>query len=201
VAEPNQDELIEKYRAYVGHVAEIYIDQRELLRWLHAEAVWQRDEARRERDLAVAHDRQPYPTAWAFEQVCRADREKRARIDAALELLEDAPGMELTRVGIDALRVKLQGDHPVRPRFSGPMQPVHPCRQIPTRHCPAVYDAECGDRPCARFESEDETPWLPELPAAKRPAEPDVTPPDPSGRIVDHGLVQPFTDTDLEETA
>jgi hypothetical protein len=25
----------------------------------------------RERDLAVAHDRQPYPTAWAYEQVCK----------------------------------------------------------------------------------------------------------------------------------
>ncbi|MGW4525153.1 hypothetical protein [Amycolatopsis sp. NPDC004378] len=101
-----------------------------------------------------------------------------------------------------AIRAALQGDQPteqpVRPRFSGPMEPVHPCRQIPTRHCPAVYDDVCGDRPCARFESEDETPWLPELPAAKRPAEPDVTPPDPSGRIVDGGPVQPFTDTDHE---
>lgn len=92
----------------------------------------------------------------------------------------------------------LEGDQPLRPPYSGPMQPVHPCRQIPTRHCPAVYGAECGDRPCARFESEDETPWLPELPAAARPAEPDVTPPDPSGRIVDGGPVQPFTDTDHE---
>lgn len=25
-----------------------------------------------ERDLAIAHDRQPYPTAWAYEQVCKA---------------------------------------------------------------------------------------------------------------------------------
>jgi hypothetical protein len=35
---------------------------------------------------------------------------------------------------------------------------------MPTRHCPAVYDGQCGpDRPCARFESEDETPWLSEM--------------------------------------
>jgi hypothetical protein len=26
----------------------------------------------RERDLAIAHDTQPYPTAWAYEQACKA---------------------------------------------------------------------------------------------------------------------------------
>lgn len=49
------------------------------------------------------------------------------------------------------------------PRFNGPMDPVYPCREMPTRHCPAAYDAECGDRPCARFQSTDETPWVPEV--------------------------------------
>lgn len=44
-----------------------------------------------------------------------------------------------------------------------PPPPEHPCRIMPTRHCPDVYEGVCGDRPCARFESEDETPWLPEL--------------------------------------
>lgn len=29
------------------------------------------DQARAERDLAIAHDRQPYPTAFAYEQVCK----------------------------------------------------------------------------------------------------------------------------------
>jgi len=45
------------------------------------------------------------------------------------------------------------------------MEPVYPCRVMPTRHCPAVYGGTCNDRfkPCARFESEDETPWLPEI--------------------------------------
>lgn len=35
-----------------------------------------------------------------------------------------------------------------------------PCRIMPTRGCPPVYDGLCGDRPCARFESEDEAPWI-----------------------------------------
>lgn len=43
------------------------------------------------------------------------------------------------------------------------MTPEHPCRQMPTRHCPKVYAGVCGDRPCARFESEDPAPWLPEI--------------------------------------
>ena len=55
-------------------------------------------------------------------------------------------------------------DEPLKPRFNGLMDPVYPCREMPTRHCPAVYEAVCGEsRPCARFESNDETPWLPEL--------------------------------------
>lgn len=45
-------------------------------------------DAEREHDLAIAHDRQPYPTTWAYEQVCEAlevakakltDSEKRAK--------------------------------------------------------------------------------------------------------------------------
>lgn len=34
----------------------------------------------RERDLAVAHDTQPYPTAWAYEQTCKVLNEKREQI-------------------------------------------------------------------------------------------------------------------------
>ncbi|WNI15561.1 hypothetical protein [Actinacidiphila sp. ITFR-21] len=42
------------------------------------------------------------------------------------------------------------------------------CRVIETRTCPDSYDGQpCGDRPCARFESDDPTPWVPEgTPAA-----------------------------------
>jgi hypothetical protein len=42
-------------------------------------------------------------------------------------------------------------------------EPDHPCREMPTRACPALYEGVCGERLCARFESDDETPWLLEL--------------------------------------
>lgn len=57
---------------------------------------------------------------------------------------------------------------PLRPEYLGPLEPVHPCRKMFTRHCPAVYAGLCGDRPCARFESDDETPWWPEITGDRR---------------------------------
>lgn len=36
---------------------------------------------------------------------------------------------------------------------------LYACREMPTRHCPVSYNSVCGDRPCARFGSSDETPW------------------------------------------
>ena len=41
-----------------------------------------------ERDLALAHDRQPYPTAHAYEQVCKALETTSARCEAMREALE-----------------------------------------------------------------------------------------------------------------
>lgn len=38
-------------------------------------------------------------------------------------------------------------------------EPEHPCRVMETRPCPTDYAGTCGDRPCARFESDDPTPW------------------------------------------
>lgn len=39
--------------------------------------------------------------------------------------------------------------------------PDAPCREMPTRACPESYgDTGCDGRPCARFESDDPTPWL-----------------------------------------
>ncbi|WP_203911186.1 hypothetical protein [Rhizocola hellebori] len=74
-------------------------------------------------------------------------------------------------------------DDALKPTFHGPMDPAYPCRQMPTRHCPAIYQDVCGDdRPCARYESTDETPWLPELPATAQ---------DPS---VDPGILAPEPD-------
>jgi hypothetical protein len=47
-------------------------------------------------------------------------------------------------------------------------EPEHPCRLMPTRHCPDIYDGVCGpDRPCARYESNDPTPWEGEAAAAQ----------------------------------
>ncbi len=51
------------------------------------------------------------------------------------------------------------------PAFRGQARPdpEHPCRIMPTRRCPPPYDGVCGDRPCARFESDDLSPWLIDL--------------------------------------
>lgn len=49
------------------------------------------------------------------------------------------------------------------PLYVGRNEPAFPCRVMPTRHCPVVYAARCGDRPCARYESDDPAPWVPEL--------------------------------------
>jgi hypothetical protein len=38
---------------------------------------------REERDLAIAHDRQPYPTVWAYEQACKALESWRERAEKA----------------------------------------------------------------------------------------------------------------------
>ena len=49
------------------------------------------------------------------------------------------------------------------PNNRGLIEPDHPCRVMPTRGCPSSYAGECGARLCARYESDDETPWLAEL--------------------------------------
>ena len=43
------------------------------------------DRLTQERDLAVAHDRQPYPTAAAYEAVCAALHEREAERDTLAE--------------------------------------------------------------------------------------------------------------------
>lgn len=48
------------------------------------------DELRRERDLAIAHDRQPYPTAWAYEQACTALHKHRDRAEQLASALGEA---------------------------------------------------------------------------------------------------------------
>jgi hypothetical protein len=88
-------------------------------------------EVERERDLAVAHDTQPYPTAWAYEQACRVRDSALARVavlEAAAQRLIDAMRWEeelrshvLTHDGdclVHALRAALAptaGDGNLRP--------------------------------------------------------------------------------------
>jgi hypothetical protein len=38
------------------------------------------DRLTEERDMAIAHDTQPYPTAWAYEQACRVRDEARSEV-------------------------------------------------------------------------------------------------------------------------
>jgi hypothetical protein len=46
-----------------------------------------RQAAERERDLAIAHDRQPYPTAHAYKAVCAARTKWQAKAEAAEQAL------------------------------------------------------------------------------------------------------------------
>lgn len=46
-----------------------------------------------ERNLAVAHDRQPYPTAWAYEQACKALATAREQIRAKDEQIARLRGI------------------------------------------------------------------------------------------------------------
>lgn len=61
------------------------------------------------------------------------------------------------------LPVQPEAVEPLKPRYHGNSVPVFACWRMPTRHCPAVYEDICGDRPCARFESQDTEPWVPEI--------------------------------------
>lgn len=64
---------------------------------------------------------------------------------------------------------QVQSSKTLTPQMRGPFDPAHACRQMPTRHCPAIYQDVCGGRPCARFESRDESPWLPEIKVTNDP--------------------------------
>jgi hypothetical protein len=46
-------------------------------------------ELEKERDLALEHDTQPYPTAWAYEQTCAALTECKERVGRLEEALQD----------------------------------------------------------------------------------------------------------------
>lgn len=73
-------------------------DSQQLARWISKaighgmEAAKLRAElatASEERDLAIGHDRQPYPTAWAYDQACAALNQHRERADRAEQKLAE----------------------------------------------------------------------------------------------------------------
>jgi hypothetical protein len=45
---------------------------------------------REERDLAIAHDTQPYPTSWAYEQVCKSLTVAKAEKAEAVKVAREA---------------------------------------------------------------------------------------------------------------
>lgn len=62
-------------------------------------AIWMRDtyakplaeeneKLKFELKLAIEHDRQPYPTAWAYEQRCKENQKLEAALDIAVEALK-----------------------------------------------------------------------------------------------------------------
>jgi hypothetical protein len=55
----------------------------------------------------------------------------------------------------------------IRPEYLGPMEPRYPCREIPTRHCPAALGSQCPAGPCARYDLTDDSVWLPEIGAGR----------------------------------
>lgn len=96
-----------------------------------------------------------------------------AAASVALAVLDDTepPVGQLTYAELEAERDRLAGEL-YRVSSTGPAGgrngPARvECRRWPTRRCPAVYEGGCGDRPCARFESDSEEPWLAEV-AAER---------------------------------
>lgn len=96
------------------------------------------------------------PASYLRSEMDRVGAELTARlaqIRAGIPLLDEAV--------LEGMTVEINDD-PYPPLYHGPMNPVHPCREMETRHCPAIYDGPCGNRPCARFESNDPTPWTAE---------------------------------------
>lgn len=73
-------------------------------------------------------------------------------------LCTDAPRLFTPADADDHFRTHHPEQHPA---IEPDRDADHTCRIMETRTCPPTYNGPCGDRPCARFESEDPTPWLP----------------------------------------
>lgn len=108
------------------HAADYDLIQRLAIALLAEHAA--RARAEQERDFAIAHDRQPYPTAWAYDRLAKAnikhiaerdaEREARARAEAELESGYDEikkawAQEEVKQREVDALRAELAKLGPV----------------------------------------------------------------------------------------
>lgn len=72
------------------------------------------EKAIEERDQAIAHDRQPYPTAWAYEQAVKALDKKQRELDnlraRQFGTPDDRRALELA-IGYDPVKLSIR-DHP-----------------------------------------------------------------------------------------
>jgi len=53
-------------------------------------------ECERDRDLAIAHDSQDYPTVFAYEQVCKTLHKKEEDLKELTEMLDDMSSAYMT---------------------------------------------------------------------------------------------------------
>jgi hypothetical protein len=81
----------------------------------------------------------------------------------ALRTLSPLPATNVTAFALGAAEAILaaggMGSHPDRLLNDTGDGPLYPCREAPGRDCPPSYNGVCGDRLCARFESDDESVW------------------------------------------
>ena len=73
----------------LGQEVDLVRHENALLRADNARLTAELEQARRERDLAIAHDTQPYPTAHAYETVCAALNRRTAELDALREKVRE----------------------------------------------------------------------------------------------------------------
>jgi hypothetical protein len=54
----------------------------------------------------------------------------------------------------------------IHPKYIDYFEPVYPCYELETRHCPAILDRVCEEDKCARFKlkmEEAKELWIPEI--------------------------------------
>lgn len=104
--------------------------------------------------------------AWLLEQMSEGDWEDGPR--CLRELVNSMPPKHSVEPGGYRTLPRPEPEVYIPGTKPGPARHVvlgevadRECRVMQTRDCPPSYGLQgCGTRPCARFQSEDETPWL-----------------------------------------